>query len=109
MIERTINVVVSVTDAVYKFSGKPSTKLSLGRLWLSLSQFSRQKGPICTWTDFHTPLPQSRTSEGSEGILIIRYLPYLVDIASADFFLIRRVKLELAGLLLSQDSIKARL
>jgi hypothetical protein len=45
-----------------------------------------------------TPAPHPGTLNGGEGIKMIRYLPYLPIIATADFFLFPRVKSELGDL-----------
>ncbi len=45
-------------------------------------------------------------SDGIKGIKVICYSPYYLDSVSANIFLFQRVKLEQAGLPLSQDSFK---
>jgi hypothetical protein len=50
--------------------------------------------------------PQSRTSKGSEGIKTVCYPPYMALIASVDFFLCPREKLELADVFVSNDNFK---
>jgi hypothetical protein len=49
-------------------------------------------------------LPHSGTSKGNEGVKTVRYLLFLHDIAIADLFLRQRMKSELAGVYLSQES-----
>jgi hypothetical protein len=46
-------------------------------------------------------MPQSRTSNGGKDIKTVRHPDGSPDIAPADFFLHRKVKLELAGISLS--------
>jgi hypothetical protein len=43
---------------------------------------------------------------GARDIKLIEHLPYLPDLARADFFLFPKVKRELAGLTLTQDTFK---
>jgi histone-lysine N-methyltransferase SETMAR len=42
----------------------------------------------------------------AKGIKVLEHPPYSPDLASADFFLFRRVKEALAGTTLDQDSLK---
>jgi hypothetical protein len=50
--------------------------------------------------------PQSRTSKGCEGLKMVYYQPYMALIAPVNFFLCPREKLELADVLVSNDSFK---
>ncbi len=98
-----------------KTSDKPSVLPTSRRLWLSLSPFPSQKVPnCCSRTVFctgmapqSTPLPQpihdlKRRRRCKDDPLHA----LLVDIAPVDLFLCLRVKSEMVGVLLSQDSFK---
>jgi hypothetical protein len=54
----------------------------------------------------YTPLPQYRTSKGDESVKTVCYSLYSPDIAPADLYLRRRMKSELTGIWLSQESSK---
>ncbi len=61
---------------------------------------------FCTGTmSWSTPAFQSRSSKGCEGVKTISYPLYLPDIAPGNLILRCRVMLELAGVLLPQESI----
>ncbi len=62
------------------------------------------------WTTLQsTSLPQSRSSNGGEVIMVIWHLSYLPDFASANVLLLLSVNSGLVDLLLSQNSFKTSL
>jgi hypothetical protein len=84
------------------------------RLWLSPEQFSSQKVPDCCsrirfclgsthQVDSATSVQKSLVAK---SIKMTPHPPYSLEITPMNFFLFPRVKPELAGLSLSQDSFK---
>ncbi len=114
--ESSADVVVAVPHYLEDPVAKPSMQSTSSRFSLSSWWFSRQKGPDwCPRKCFFnrtlsqsTLLPPSGSPNGGEGVRIIRHCPCSQDFAQQQrfFFLCWRIKLELAGLSLSQESFR---
>ena len=82
---------------------------------LSLSKLGRRM-PVTTHPSRSTPLPWDNALVHiaaivkdwftTNGLQLLEFTPYSPDLDPADFFLFRRVKEELAGLSLDQQSLK---
>ncbi len=111
--KRTSNIVVDIAAAVEKVwcqnCNAAHIKKALAKcqpIFKQRSGLSLQDCFLCKDNTSVHMLPQSRSSNGGKGVKTICYSHFLPDFTAADFFLFQRVKLELAGLLLSQSGLK---
>ncbi len=97
MMKRCTDVVIAIAAAIKKVwwqTINAAWQPTLRRLWPSTSQFSSRKVPDCChrtgfvtgMTPQSTLLPQSRNSNGGEGVETICHPPYSPNIAPSDFF-----------------------
>jgi hypothetical protein len=113
MMKRTTDIVVDIAAAVEKVWRQNCHAVHIKEALAKCQSIFKQSSEMSLqdWflskdnTSVHM-LPQSRSLNGGVGVKTIRRSHYSPAFTTAVFFLFQRVKLDLAGLLLSQSSLK---